>query len=164
MAGGTSGMVVMPSSTIKESTEDTAKRGMRTSAGSEYECRIEHHVQAIDVVKRQKTEKDILGMEGRTVRTEELIQVGDQIEVRKHDPLGQAGGAARIGKGGQGLVRRSARLRPSDRGRREQAIEGLGSGCDLTGRVDAAKMSETPKVDSFQIRTIRDQQSSLRVF
>ena len=40
------------------------------------------------------------------VRSQKLVDVCDQIEVREHYPLGKAGGATGVGKSGERLLRR----------------------------------------------------------
>ena len=43
------------------------------------------------------------GRKGEAFGAENLIDIGDKIVMREHDALGQAGGAAGVGKSGDGL-------------------------------------------------------------
>ncbi len=66
--------------------------------------RIQHHIQAVDVIERQKAEDLVGGIQRGPIRSDELINVGDEIGVGEHHSFGQAGGAAGVGKRGEGLV------------------------------------------------------------
>ena len=60
--------------------------------------------------------------------SDELIDVRDQIVVREHDALGQSGGAAGVGKSGEGLIGGLAGRGEVARAWFQQVGEGLRSG------------------------------------
>ena len=51
------------------------------------------------------------GVSMRGIRAEDLIDIRDQVVVREHDALGQSGGAAGVGKRGDGFLRVLASFR-----------------------------------------------------
>ena len=61
------------------------------------------HGESVDVVEGQEAEHDVRGRERRGIRAQNLINIRNQVVVREHDALGQSGGAAGVGKGGNGL-------------------------------------------------------------
>ena len=74
--------------------------GHQNERGAERQGKSQSYSKSIDVVERQEAEHDVVGREKRGVRAEDLIDIRDQVVVREHDALGQSGGAAGVGKGG----------------------------------------------------------------
>ena len=118
--------------------------------------RIEDHVQSIGVVKREATENGVGGVERGAAGTEKLIDVGDEIEVRQHDSLGQSGGAAGVGKRGESLFGRLLGLGENRSDAGEQVGERLSAGCVLARGVDAAEVGQASEVDPVKVFTVTD--------
>src|SRR5215469_4539144 len=72
--------------------------------GSEHQHRIERDVESVDVIERKKTQHDVVDTQVGTIRSNQLIDVGDKIEVRKHHAFREARGSTRIGKCGESEV------------------------------------------------------------
>ena len=71
---------------------------------SQREHRVQDDVEAVDVIERQEAESHVVGGNFAGVGSDELKDVGHQVEVREHHALGKAGGAAGVGKRGEGLI------------------------------------------------------------
>ena len=76
--------------------------------------RFKPTVKPIDVIKRKKAQQHVRVAEGaKFARGERLKDVGNQVEMRQHDALGQARGPAGEGKNGQRLAGIALRFRQS---------------------------------------------------
>ena len=109
MAGGTKGIMVTDSSTMSFVIAGTLKARHQNECRAQKKRGIEDHIQAVDMVEGERTENVVSGIERCRVWAQHLVNVGDQIVVRKHDSLGQASGAAGVGKSCQSLLRRTDR-------------------------------------------------------
>ena len=74
------------------------------------------HDQTVDVIEGQHRDRDVVFAD--EIDVDHLRQVGHQVAVGEHDPLGQPGGAARVGQSYQVLARVDG-----DRGRRAVSLQ-----------------------------------------
>ena len=130
---------------------------------AQHQRRIQNYVQPVDVIQRKKTQDAILARKKHRVRTEQLVNVRDQIKVRKHHPLGQSGGTAGIRKCCQSLGGRVSWLRQRGRYWLQQVAEALRAGRRVARSVYAAQIRQSAQVYSFEIATIADQQHRARI-
>src|SRR5258708_20028709 len=103
-------------------------------SGSQYQSRVENHIETVNVVKRQKAENAIRARELCSLRAQELKYVCDKVVVREHYALGQSGGATGIRQRGQSLLGRLTREGQSGSARFQQTGEGFGPRSALASR------------------------------
>ena len=111
------------------------------------------------MIERQEAEHHVgVGKHGR-VGTDELINVRHQIVVREHHALGQSGGAAGVGKRGDGLRGVLSGLRKFGRRWAEQVRKWLGAGVltwhGTAGDEDAAQVGECGQIDVLRLTARR---------
>ena len=81
---------------------DQAEELIEVEAGHRHDRRagaqtlVHDHRHPVDVEERQHADQGVVGLDRERVL--DLPDVGDQVRVREHHPLGQAGGAARVGQ------------------------------------------------------------------
>src|SRR5229473_718264 len=136
---------------------------------AERERKSQRHGESVDVVKGEEAEHDIIGCEHRRIRTEDLIDIRDQVVVREHHAFRQSGGAAGVGKGGDSYLRGLDSVREFG-GRGPQQTGEVFAACALTLHVEAARAEDATQarksceVHVFEKRSVGDEESGARVF
>src|ERR1035438_9444566 len=101
---------------------------------------IENYIQSVDVIEGETTKDVISGVDLGRMRTDQLINVGDEVVVRKHHSLGQSGSAAGVWQRCEGLLRRLIGLGINRRHRMEQIGKWLGARSMLARGIDTTEV------------------------
>ena len=135
--------------------------------GAERQRKSQRHGESVDVVERQEAEHDVVRREHRGIRAENLINIRDQVVVREHDALGQSGGAAGVGKRGDGLggiLRRLAGIVADVGAASWRNLRSLRVTSWRARGEDAAQRGQSRQVHVFEKRSVGDEKNGVRSF